>query len=512
MSYNRKFVIFDLDGTLIDSYECVLRCVNKTLNFFELPSIIIPASDNTKNVEDIFGRAKEITQNIIPYSEFKSKFDSVHLEDCINDIEINIDAENLMCQYFNNGYTILILTNKLKCIADKICNHFFSNINVIVIGREDVHPIKSNWQYIVEKLSNIDICPGACELYVGDSDADEYLAKSISIKYLDIHSYQLENSRPKTLYSSIIRFIASYSKIFNLVGKLTLILGLITLLYTCFITYVAWNKIPSHTFNAFLSCEGYSSKNSYCNLRLQIDAGSTIESETYKRNNSYNLIQVYNSDEYNENIPLSKFFWGKCSYLLTSHTNIFFNKISYYFLDFDVTSNIKSTIHNKEFTGVLNSNDFVLSYIENPKLFSDSLGTHASGSGILGFCKGKGGGDLQLYMSLLNSRPTLLSPWNVEQSNYAIIFKTNHIKCDTISIEFKGATDFSNMYPTPDKTTVSSIEFYDSEKILEIAKNGLRFHTDFIELREMGARRTFMLSGFVSLLISLLASILLRRS
>lgn len=325
MSYNRKFVIFDLDGTLIDSYECVLRCVNKTLNFFELPSIIIPASDNTKNVEDIFGRAKEITQNIIPYSEFKSKFDSVHLEDCINDIEINIDAENLMCQYFNNGYTILILTNKLKCIADKICNHFFSNINVIVIGREDVHPIKSNWQYIVEKLSNIDICPGACELYVGDSDADEYLAKSISIKYLDIHSYQLENSRPKTLYSSIIRFIASYSKIFNLVGKLTLILGLITLLYTCFITYVAWNKIPSHTFNAFLSCEGYSSKNSYCNLRLQIDAGSTIESETYKRNNSYNLIQVYNSDEYNENIPLSKFFWGKCSYLLTSHTNIFFN-------------------------------------------------------------------------------------------------------------------------------------------------------------------------------------------
>ncbi|MDE6795866.1 MAG: hypothetical protein K2J63_11265, partial [Muribaculaceae bacterium] len=195
-----------------------------------------------------------------------------------------------------------------------------------------------------------------------------------------------------------------------------------------------------------------------------------------------------------------------------SHTNSFFNKISYYFLDFDVTSNIKSTIHNKEFTGVLNSNDSVLSYIENPKLFSDSLGTYASGSGILGFCKGKGGGDLQLNMSLLNSHPTLLSPWNVEQSNYAIRFNTNHIKCDTISIEFRGATDFSNMYPTPDKTTVSSIEFYDSEKILEIAKNGLRFHTDFIELKEMGARRTFMLSGFVSLLISLLASIILRRS
>lgn len=506
MSDNRKFVIFDLDGTLIDSFDCVLRCVNKTLDIFELQPVVIPDSINSKDIEYIFCRAKEILNSAVPYSEFKREFDLFHLEDCLNDVRINPIGENLMRRYFNDGYSILILTNKKKCIADKICNHFFSNINYLIIGREDTNPIKSNWHTVVVRLSEINVCPGECYLYVGDSKVDEQLAKFLSIKYLDILSFKPQTQKEESLFRKVSFFLTSHSKIFGIIGKFILTVGVIYSLYYCYNLYKCWNKIPSHIFEADLSCKGYSSKNSYCNLRLQIDAGSaTIESE-----HNTNAIQIYNSDEYDDNISLNQFLYGKCSYLFTTYPKRFFNKISYYFLNYRVSSNIRSTIHNKDYVGIIDSNDCTLSYIENPQLFTDSIGTYAIGSGVLGFCKGEGVGFLNLSVSLLNNKPTLKSPWSIEQSNYTIRLKTKHIKCDTISVEFMGATIFSNMYPQPDKITISGIEFYAPEKIEEIAKNGVRFHTDFIELKEMGARRTFLLSGFVSLIISLLASILLK--
>lgn len=503
---NRKFVIFDLDGTLIDSFECVLRCVNRTLKLFELQPVVIPDSNNSKDIEYIFCRAKEISNNVVQYSEFKRQFDLFHLEDCLNDVRTNPIGENLMRQYFNDGYSILILTNKKKCIADKICNHLFTDINYTIIGREDINHIKSNWHVVVEKLSEIDVCPGECYLYVGDSEIDEQLAKSLSIKYLDILSFKPKELKAKSFFRNITFFLTSNSKIFGIIGKFTLIVGVIFSLYSCYSLYKCWNIIPSHTFEADLSCEGYSSKNSYSNLRLQIDAGSTTEESKYNTN----VIQIYNSDEYDENISLNQFLYGKCNYLFTTYPKRFFNKISYYFLNYKVSSNISSTIHNKDYVGIVDGNDCTLSYIENPQLFTDSIGTYAIGSGVLGFCKSKGAGSLNLSVSLLNNKPTLKSPWAIDQANYTIWFKTEHIKCDTISVEFMGATIFSNMYPQPDKITVSGIEFYTPDKIGEIAKNGVRFHTDFIELKEIGARRTFLLSGFVSLIISLMASIILK--
>lgn len=95
----------------------------------------------------------------------------------------------------------------------------------------------------------------------------------------------------------------------------------------------------------------------------------------------------------------------------------------------------------------------------------------------------------------------MYSSLDISQSNYIIRFDPQEIKCDTISIEFNGATNFSNMYPSPDKVTMSGIEFVNPNKILEICKNGLRFHSEFIELNEMSARRTFILSGIVSLIV-----------
>lgn len=304
-----------------------------------------------------------------------------------------------------------------------------------------------------------------------------------------------------------IRRFPSY-QIVSIVFRLTIVVFLIYGGRYCWFLYHKWNEIPTHKIEANLSAEGFVSDKSYCNMRLRINAGnSSVIEDTLFRGNT---IVIGNSGDYTDTIVLKKIYDGKCRYLYQKHPDKFVGKTTFYYLDFQTHTNIESRVHNKDYAGVLISCEHTLSYIEQPKLTNDSTGTTSTGSGLLGFSQCDGGGELNFATNLLNSYPELLSPWDITQAIYDVKFTCKKIKCDTVSIDFVGATDFSSMYPVPDKITMSGIEFFDSTKISILLTEGLRFHTVFLQLKELSARRTFLLSAALSLLISIAASILFK--
>lgn len=77
---------------------------------------------------------------------------------------------------------------------------------------------------------------------------------------------------------------------------------------------------------------------------------------------------------------------------------------------------------------------------------------------------------------------------------------------ERISFDFMGVVNFSHMYPEPDKTTMTKIEFSDKDKINEIVKNGIKFHAEFPQARNIQTVRVSVLSLFLSLFFSLLGS------
>ncbi len=290
-----------------------------------------------------------------------------------------------------------------------------------------------------------------------------------------------------------------------------LFLGLLfCLVWLCFQIYPKWNEIPNQTIRAKITALGYTSDSSYCNFHIKVAAGNPYIS--VQDDKSTNTIYVYSSPKYTSQHTLDKNFLLKFTDTSVKHRDVLANMYTFYVLDYYCYTTIDVAFNNSESKSCPNPQAF--SYIDSPQWGKDSFGSSYTGSGFLAFPDfegksgmiGEGNGKMEFNTNLINGKPNMKSLWDITQANYSISLGCDNISCDTISIEFYGATLFSNMYPEPDKTTMSGIEFTSPDKVNEIIKNGLRFHTEFLELKEMAAMRIFILTALLSLFIALIAN------
>ena len=109
----KEYVIFDLDGTLIDSFECICRNINKTLQFFDCPICTKSQFEEyrDKDLGELFSFAVKTTNGKVSMSLFKSIFDKMHYDDCIEGVTIVEKAKHLLENAKLKGLGIIVLTN-----------------------------------------------------------------------------------------------------------------------------------------------------------------------------------------------------------------------------------------------------------------------------------------------------------------------------------------------------------------------------------------------------------------
>ena len=248
----------------------------------------------------------------------------------------------------------------------------------------------------------------------------------------------------------------------------------------------------------------------YCNLRIKINAGGGLDKS--ERISYYNIVEVFDSSGKYNPYKTDSSFRSKFKEAHKKLSDSIDLMRCFYILDYKTSTNIRVNKNKSDSSWASGTN--TISYIQAPRWEKEKGISSFSGSGFIAFVgnkEGRGGGELKFNTNLLNEASNMCSRWDITQSNYEIAFDCIDIGCDTISIEFFGATNFSNMFPLPQKTTMSSVEFTDSIAINEIMKNGLRFHAEFIEMKEMSAKRTFILTAILSLIISIFANLLYKR-
>lgn len=108
----------------------------------------------------------------------------------------------------------------------------------------------------------------------------------------------------------------------------------------------------------------------------------------------------------------------------------------------------------------------------------------------------------------LFKKPSWFRLEDISQVYFDLKLQSLTVDSIILKFEFVGATDFSIMTPQPDKITMSSIEFSDPQKILDIKLNGLKFHARFKELENKQSIRLFFVTAILGGLILMLFAIL----
>ncbi|MCP4970207.1 MAG: HAD family hydrolase [Arcobacter sp.] len=176
----KKGIIFDLDGTLINSIIDIAICANKVLKKFNLPQHEI------KDYKKFVGSGADVLiQNCTPKDTDESlllslleQFKTIYSQNMYSNTKPYDGIYKLLDSLTNDNYQVGILSNKPHEFTIKSVNEFFSNYNI-----NQIHGQKTNVPKKPDPKGAIHIAEAFninCEniYFIGDSDIDIITAKN----------------------------------------------------------------------------------------------------------------------------------------------------------------------------------------------------------------------------------------------------------------------------------------------------------------------------------------------
>jgi HAD superfamily hydrolase (TIGR01549 family) len=177
---NKKLIIFDLDGVLIDSrenMEASWLCVQDKFN------LNIPFKEYIKHIGKPF-RSILLSLGIKNnFKNIKSCYDNASIK-CINKIRTYPNVLNSLKKITKKGKEIAIVTSKDKKRTNIIVKKFFKGVNFSMITTpEKKFRSKPDPDLILKTLTHLNYEPGEA-LYCGDTLVDFETAKKAKVAFI----------------------------------------------------------------------------------------------------------------------------------------------------------------------------------------------------------------------------------------------------------------------------------------------------------------------------------------
>lgn len=183
----KKLLIFDLDGTLLDTLADLADSVN-----FALSANGFPAHSN-KDIRSFIGNGvKKLCAKAIPSGEENEKFEAVftafrthYARHCFDKTKPYPKLIPLLEKLKGEGFSIAVVSNKADEAVQVLCEKFFSTLCPLACGEKEgirKKPAPDSTLFVMKETG---FAPKDC-VFIGDSEVDIKTGENAGIPCISV--------------------------------------------------------------------------------------------------------------------------------------------------------------------------------------------------------------------------------------------------------------------------------------------------------------------------------------
>lgn len=182
-----KLVIFDLDGTILDTLEDLRGSLNMVLSRHQFPPRTI---DETRQfvgngIRNLITRgAPEGTEEALIDAMF-SEFLPYYKEHCAEKTAPYPEIPMLLQKLREEGYLTAVVSNKADPAVQELCRHYFPELFDTCVGEKPDVARKPAPDTVFEVLRHLEVSAGDA-VYIGDSDVDILTAQNAKLPFIGV--------------------------------------------------------------------------------------------------------------------------------------------------------------------------------------------------------------------------------------------------------------------------------------------------------------------------------------
>ncbi len=180
-------IIFDLDGTLLDTLADLTNSVNYALETYGLPT------HSQERVRQMVGNGVTVLmERAIPGGRSFAEFDN-----CLKDFKAHYEIHkkdftkpfpgimDFLKDAYDSGYQMAVVSNKFDLAVKGLCQDFFSPYITTAIGESAETAPKPAPDTVLAAMRELRASASQC-VYIGDSDVDIITAKNAGIPCISV--------------------------------------------------------------------------------------------------------------------------------------------------------------------------------------------------------------------------------------------------------------------------------------------------------------------------------------
>ncbi|MBQ7236877.1 MAG: HAD family hydrolase [Clostridia bacterium] len=183
-----KVIIFDLDGTLLDTIKDIADNVNLTLERFGYPTLtekeIMTYIGN--GARNLIRRSVKVELSDNAFEEVFRYYDALYSSSKSEKTCIFDGLDEVLIALKNKGYKLAILSNKQQAATDNVYEKYLKDYQFdMVVGQRDGVPIKPDPTEVKRILKTFNVLPENA-YFVGDGDADVKVSLNAGINGISV--------------------------------------------------------------------------------------------------------------------------------------------------------------------------------------------------------------------------------------------------------------------------------------------------------------------------------------